>query len=746
MNKLIIAEKPSVALRLALALGDTPPKRFSLGEVGYFEVKKGPDTLYVVAAVGHLFTLHQKDKTHELPIFNIEWIPSYKVNTSSYFTKKYLDTITEIGKRCTFFINACDYDLEGSVIGANIIKAVMNHDVNTELKSGQLARMKFSTTTTPDLLEAYDHMTPFDFNNFDAGEARHELDWMWGINMSRALMNAIYTSGTKKVMSIGRVQGPTLGVLSKREQEIKGFVPKPFWKLFAKISDTEFENRKGPIEDQKVAEKSLEATKSGTATVSKFEQLEQLHAPFPPFDLTSLQLEASRVFRIDPSLTLKTAQSLYERSYISYPRTSSQKLPATLNLRKVMADLAKSEAYAVLANELIKKSRFRPHEGMKEDEAHPAIYPTGEMPKKMTPEEGKIYDLIVKRFLACFAEYAKGDKRNITVAVNGEEYFVSGEVIREKGWIATYSPYYKPKELALPELKQGSVVSIQDAYVKEGKTEPPKRFSKASLIGLLEKKNLGTKATRAAIIDTLFDRGYIKGTSIEVTSFGMSVYTALSQHCPEILDEEMTKKLDADLDRITRGETKKTVVIDEGEAMITSIIKEFHAKNKEIGQELVKGLQESELSNILGKCPKCGGNLVIKRSHIGKQFVGCSTWPNCNNAFPLPQYSKVVPLHKVCEQCKTPKVKVFMKGKVFEMCLDPKCPTKADWAKPKEQEGPAVKRASEIKSASAASSTVNAETAKEKPAAKAKKSGVAKPKPAAKRPKKAAKKEAAPES
>ncbi len=693
MNILVVAEKPSVALRIALSIGDAQPKRFNVGGVGYFEVQKGQDTLYIVAAAGHLFSLHQKEKTYALPIFDIEWTPSYKISTHSYFTKKYLDTIVQIGKKCTFFINACDYDLEGSVIGSNIIKIVTNGDVNSELDGSKVGRMKYSTTTTPDLMRSYENREAFDSNNFDAGEARHELDWMWGINMSRALMNALYLSGTKKILSIGRVQGPTLGVLATRENEIKHFVPKPFWKLFATVQGAEFENSRGSIEDKGVAEKALENTKNGSAVVSRFEEKAELHAPFPPFDLTSLQLEASRVFKIDPSKTLKLAQSLYERSYISYPRTSSQKLPATLNLKRVIMELAKNEKYAEHANALITANRTRPHEGHKEDEAHPAVYPTGERPKKLSDEEEKVYDLIVRRFLSCFAEYYKGEKRSIDISVGGEEYRASGEVVKEQGWLNFYI-YYKPKPLQLPKLAQGSSVDIEDASMKEGLTEPPKRFGKASLIGLLEKKNLGTKATRAAIIDTLFDRGYIRNSRIEVTDFGMSVYSALSKYCPEILDEDMTKKLDNDLDEIAKGRKEKVEVINEGKKVITDIMKEFTEENKSIGEELKKGLLETSKLDILGKCAKCGGDLVIKRSKLGKQFAGCSTWPNCNNSYPLPQYAKIVPLHKVCDKCGTPKVKVFSKGKVFDMCLDTNCETKLRWKqKTQAAEKPAASQA-----------------------------------------------------
>ena len=329
MDKLIIAEKPSVALRIALSLSESRPKTERFNGVIYYEASRKGDRLFIVAAAGHLFTLHQKQSSNELPIFEIEWIPSYKVNKKAYFTKKYLEAIEAVGRKCSFFINACDYDIEGTIIGSNLIREILKGNVNSQIdaSSANIARMKFSTTTKQDLEEAYEKAEPFDFNNMHAGEARHMLDWLWGINMSRALMNSLYLSGTKKIMSIGRVQGPTLGILAKRETEIKNFVSAPFWSVHLVYKGTDFENRRGNIPEKPAAEKALSDTKSSAAKVSELSRIEETRYPFPPFDLTSLQLEASRVARMDPTRTLAIAQSLYEKSYISYPRTASQKLP-----------------------------------------------------------------------------------------------------------------------------------------------------------------------------------------------------------------------------------------------------------------------------------------------------------------------------------------------------------------------------------------------------------------------------------
>jgi DNA topoisomerase-1 len=695
MNKLIVAEKPSVAVRIAMALGESKPRADSFNGIRYFVVAKGQDQIFIVAAAGHLFTLTQVGP-NKTPVFDIEWTPSYKVSTGAYFTKKYLDAIEIVGRQCNFFINACDYDIEGTVIGTNIIKQVMNKNVNSEVSAPNVKRMRFSTTTNADLIASYANLNEFDSLNFDAGETRHKLDWMWGINMSRALMAAISAKGIRKTLSVGRVQGPTLSILAKREIEIKDFVSRPYWKIVITAKGVNFEANRREIFDKGVADESFKKVRSSLITVKSVEKEERGARPFPPFDLTSLQLEASRVFHIDPSRTLAVAQVLYERSYISYPRTSSQKLPSTLNLPRIIADLSRLPRYAESAAKLINEKRFRPAEGPKTDEAHPAIYPTGEDPKRLSEEEGKVYDLIARRFLACFGDYSKSELRKVTLDVGGDEYRASGESTSFRGWIDIYR-YFTPKENPLPDFTVGERITPEKLDMKSLKTLPPKRFTKTSLIALLEGKELGTKATRAEIIDTLFKRDYVKGASIEVTEFGLSIYDALSTYCPDILDEELTKRLETDMEKIQRGEATKALVIGEGKEIITKLIGKFKGKETQIGDALLKGLKESENSSLIGPCRVDGGNLLLRRSKMGKNFIGCSNYPKCTNTYSVPQNAKIVATGKICEICHTPKIKVFRKGRrPFEMDLDPSCPSKKDWANQGEQKLE-VKKASEMK-------------------------------------------------
>ncbi|MGC8629068.1 MAG: DNA topoisomerase I [Candidatus Micrarchaeia archaeon] len=681
MKELIIAEKPSVALRLALSLGDSKPTRHFVNGVSYFELSKGNDTLFVVAAAGHLFTVAQKGSAASLPIFEVEWVPSYKISKNAYFTRKYLQVIEQVGKNCDLFVNACDYDIEGSVIGGNIIRYLLYGNPNKELDSGNVKRMHFSTTTKPDLVRSFANMESYDKGNYEAGATRHLLDWIWGINLSRALMHALSRVGKYRPLSIGRVQGPTLAILVNRDLEIRNFKPQDYWEVFATIGKAQFRNTKGRIFDEALAKQIAKSTKeAGNAKIEKVEKAETYIRPLPPFDLTSLQVAASNAFGIDPSKTLSIAQSLYERAYISYPRTSSQKLPRTLNLPRIIEELAKQEKFRERAEQLISKSKFTPAEGKKEDEAHPAIFPTGEVPRKLSAEEEKIYDLIASRFLSVFAEFAKVENTRIEASIGNETYDAKGQRIISPGWLSFY-PYYTLKVTELQELEEGQILEIKKVNLKKSSTKPPERYTKASLIALLEEKNLGTKATRAEIIDTLFRRGYVKNAKIEVTSLGYSVYYSLSKYAPEIIDENLTRKLETDMDSIMHNTAKKEEVINEGKQIIEEAIDQFKSHEEEVGKALLEGVIESEKPVVLGKCPKCGGDLILKHSKNGKNYAICSNWPKCDVSYPLPGNATIVPTGKVCEICHTPIVKVFMRGKVFTMDLDPNCPSKKDWNK-----------------------------------------------------------------
>jgi DNA topoisomerase-1 len=285
--------------------------------------------------------------------------------------------------------------------------------------------------------------------------------------------------------------------------------------------------------------------------------------------------------------------------------------------------------------------------------------------------------MITRRFLSCFAEEALVARSKITVAIGSEKYYASGSTIVKRGWLEYYT-YARIDERMLPTFKVRTKAKVSKVDLAELKTQPPKRYTKAGLISELEKRNLGTKATRASIIDTLIRRRYVEGTSLMVTKFGMSVYDTLKKNCVMIIDERTTERLEEDMEKISSGEIKEQEVIDEGKQMLLEAIAVFDKNKEQITASMRNALRES---NVLGKCPIDGGDLVVRRSRVGKQFAACANYPKCTNTYSLPQNALIIPTGKTCEHCHTPFVKVIRKGRrPFEMDLDPNCITKKDWA------------------------------------------------------------------
>jgi len=676
--KLVICEKPKVAEKIAYAIGRGKADRKSANGVPYYEVERDGDVIVVVSAVGHLYTLRQAEGSGGYPVYNIEWAPSSEVEKEADYTKKYVDAIKKLAPGADEYICACDYDIEGSLIGYNAMRFACGTEVGS--------RMKFSALTPEDLETAYLERGKLDVENALAGEARHMLDWFYGINLSRALMASIRSAGAsyKQTMSIGRVQGPALAILAKKEKEISAFASKPYFELWCKAKDTRFDSVKGRYEKREDAAAALDAS-AAQGIVEKVERKDWLQAPPPPFDLTSLQVEAHRALGIAPARTLELAQTLYEASMISYPRTSSQKLPAKLNLKKIVEALSKNPAYEKIAKAQIADGRFIPAEGKKEDPAHPAIHPTGQR-GQVGEKETRLYDLIVKRFLSCFGKPAKRETLKVSLLSGAERYAASGSRTVEMGWFDAYAPYVKMDEITLPAFAEGEKVAVSGFKIDEKKTQPPRRYTAASIISELEKMNLGTKATRAAVIETLFKRGYLEGESIRATPFGLAVYDLLAKVAPEIMDEELTKSIEEEMEKIADGENEKKA-IENGKKVLDAILKKFAGNEKDIGFGLLSGLRQKDFADsMLGKCVKCGGDLRAIRSRMGKQFVGCSGYPECKATYPLPQEAKIMPLGKACEKCGTPLVRVIRKAKKpFEMCIDPLCETKKNWGQPSYQ-------------------------------------------------------------
>jgi len=691
MTVIIITEKPDASRRIAEALAENKSLKVYTDEnkVTYYEFERNGKKHIVACAVGHLFNLAPVERGWSYPVFSYTWKPSYEVNKDSVFSKKYLDVLSKLVPKASEFIIATDYDTEGEVIGFNILKFLANRN--------DAKRLKFSTLTKDELVESYEKILPhMDFGQLEAGLTRHELDWLWGINLTRALTLALknYQGKGFSILSTGRVQGPTLAMLLERELEIRKFKPKPFWELelHVKIDDREAvaTYEKGRIWKKEDADNILKDCKGKDAKVKDVKKKKYKQAPPVPFNTTDLQAEAYQHFKFSPQQTMNIAESLYQQGYCSYPRTSSQKLPPTINYEKILKALASLPPYKKFAEELLKKEKLVPIEGKKEDPAHPAIYATHEVPDlpKLTAQQKKIYDLIARRTLAVFADEALRETNTVSLDIDGHIFLLVGKRTIEPGWTKIYEPYLKREELILPELKIGQIVKVIKLEELAKETQPPARYSQGSIIKEMEARSLGTRATRSEILQTLYDRRYILGKSILVTKLGEAVTKALKEYCPKILSEELTRKFEKEMEDVYNGKKKREEVVEEAKRTLEEILKEFKANEKKIGKKLLEGLQEArEEERRIGKCPNCGSELRIIRSRrTGLFFVGCSNYPKCKTGYPLPHNSRIQATGKVCEKCGTPIVQVLRKGKrPFRMCLDPKCETKKDWNKNKAQ-------------------------------------------------------------
>jgi DNA topoisomerase I len=663
--ELIVTEKPQAAMKIADSLGKSEKR--NLHGIPYYEVNRNGKEIVVACAVGHLFTLSQNQRGSGYPVFDISWMPNYTIKKAD-FTKKYYDTLLSLAKEAGSVTVATDYDIEGEVIGMNVVRFICSQkDAN---------RMKFSTLTTKELNDAYEEKSPsINWGQAIAGETRHYLDWFYGINLSRALMNSIKEAGKFKIMSIGRVQGPALNLIVERERKIQAFTPQTYWQVFIKIDD---ELNKVELKYNKdiFNKKELEQFENliGKTALASTTKKEEYLPPNPPFNLTSLQMEAYRLHGFTPARTLQIAQSLYLAGLISYPRTSSQKLPDSINYKEILTQIAKH--YKV--EKLIK--RDKPIEGKKSDPAHPSIYPTGEN-GTMNEEEEKIYNLIAKRFICLFCEDAIIDNKTITAKYNNLTFNAKGSEIRRKSWLEIYP--YKIKETELPDLN--GEVKIIDLRTEEKETQPPKRYSPASIVSELEKRNLGTKATRASIIETLYDRGYIKERSIEASPLGISLISTLEKYSPVIIDEKLTRKFEKEMDSILQSkkgfEEKEKKVVEEAKETIRNISADFEKNKAEIGKELVSAetqireIQREE--NKLTTCPVCKkGTLAITYSKKNRRyFVACNAYPECRNTYSLPPNSLIKRSDKLCPECGFPMLISIRKAKrPWEFCFNKDCP------------------------------------------------------------------------
>ena len=683
---LIITEKPDAAQRIASALdAQGKAKKMEHNGVPYYVAKRDKEII-VVPALGHLYTVAEERKgRNHYPVFSFKWVPRYVAERGAKQIRTWLETISKLANDADMFIDACDYDIEGSIIGYCLLKYACTN------KEGISKRMKYSTLTKEELEKSYAEMLPhLDFALIEAGRTRHEVDWLYGINLSRALTIAARDwSGKYATLSTGRVQGPTLRFLVAREKAIRCFVPTPYWsiKAEAEIAGSIFEAgyEKKIIETKMEANTIVDACKGKNGETEKIDVKKFQQSPPMPFDLGALQSEVYDLFGYTPMRTSNIAQRLYLDALISYPRTSSQKLPPAINYEAILKNLNKVSEYKKLTAELLAKTELKPNEGKKEDSAHPAIYPTGNLPERvLETSERNIWDLVVRRFMAVFDEPAIRQSIKVCINVNGHRFYLGGRQTLREGWLRFYGPYVRSEEVLLPPIEEGQAINIKKMILEDKFTKPPSRYNPSSLLKKMEEAEIGTKATRAGIIQTLYDRKYVRDERMIVTDLGFEVLEVLKKYCPTVVSMKLTKELEEKMNKIQiNGEKRENVLLDAVE-ILKPVAEELKGKEKIIGEQLSNAIKKARVEEgTIGTCPICntGKLMMIYSRRTGKRFVGCTNYFKglCKASFPLPQKGTVRPLGTNCRGCGWPTVQVRIKGRrPWTLCFNPKCPLKEE--------------------------------------------------------------------
>lgn len=643
--KLCIAEKPSVAKEIAQVIGAKNRRD------GYFE----GNGYFVSWTFGHLCTLKNPDdytsdwkwwKLQSLPMipqrFGIKLIDNNGV-------EKQFKTICSLVDKCEEVINCGDAGIEGELIQRWVL---------LKAKSKKpLKRLWISSLTEEAIKEGFGNLyegAAYD-KLYAAGNARAIGDWLLGMNATR--LYTLKYAQSRSVLSIGRVQTPTLALIVNRFKEIENFVPQPYWELKTSYRDVVFSSTKGRFKTKEEAQQVLAQIKTQEFEILSFTKKKGKEHPPKLFDLTSLQVECNRKFDFSADETLKYIQTLYERKLVTYPRVDTTFLPTDMypKIEKTLQGLKPYENYTQkILGEKIRKSKKVFDDSKITD--HHAIVPTGISPSNLTPEQKRVYDTITRRFISVF--YPDCIVSNTTVIGESAtyEFKATGKVILEPGWRELYpqksgTDMSKTEEQVMPEFEKNEKGQhIPD--LQEKQTSPPKLYTEATLLRAMEtagknvedeelrdamKENgIGRPSTRANIIETLFKRKYIERSrkNLVPTKTGVELIDTISNGL--LKSVELTGIWEKKLRQIEKGEFDASQFMDEMKTMVTDLVAEVKRENKKtitIQEEKKKEANKKKTSSkaMTGvselTCPKCKKATLVK----GKTAFGCSAYKDgCN--------------------------------------------------------------------------------------------------------------------
>lgn len=717
--KLVIAEKNIAAQKIAqlLATGkpkndkvyNTPVYRFdvegeewvSMGLAGHILAPDFPDEIlfdkkegwYSLTEDGEVLNAQVPDGLARPPydtkrkpfLANGINIKGWKVESLPYLTwapiiknpaeKEIIRVLKNLAKKADSVVIATDFDREGELIGSDALSCV--REVAPDVP---VSRARYSALIKGEVTEAFNNLVELDQNLADAGESRQYIDLIWGAVLTRYLTLAKF-GGFGNVRSAGRVQTPTLALVVERERERMAFVPEDYWQIrgmaAAKGADFKISHATARFTDKDAAQTAfghVDGVVAGTVTdVAKRSRKQQ---PPVPFNTTSLQAAAAAE-GVSPARTMRIAESLYMSGLISYPRVDNTVYPRSLDLEGIVKGLAaNSPALAPVCKKVL-AGPMKPTRGKTETTDHPPIHPTGQGdPTTLDGGQLKLYNLIARRFLATLMGPATIENTKVSIDVAGEPFAASGDVLVDAGFREAY-PYGLKRDEQLPALDAGDVVDVHDVNLEAKQTEPPARYSQGKLVQEMEKRGLGTKSTRASIIERLYQVRYLKNDPIEPSQLGMAIVDALSQFAPRITTPEMTAELDEDMTHVAEGQDTQTHVVDHSRALLAGMLDNLIEHKDDLGEAISDAVTADAR---VGACPKCGKDLVMKQSAKTRgSFIGCMGWPDCDVTYPVPSGVKVSPLEgdaAVCPECGAPRIKCQpFRQKAYEQCVNPKCPT-----------------------------------------------------------------------
>jgi len=675
VHRLVVTEKFNAAVRIATILSDGKAKRTYVEGTPVFEFTAGMDRVQVIGLRGHIINLDYPEALNDwgrVDLRELVWAEPQKVITAG----KIASALRTLAPTIDEVVVATDFDREGELIGVEALEIIRGVRPDVRVR-----RARFSALTKWDIEQAFANLADVDYPLASSAESRQFVDLAWGAVLTRFLSISANQLG-RGFLSVGRVQSPTLALIVDREREIEEFVPQDYWTLQARFrkavdgTPLEFaaDHEHGPFWTRREAETAwTRADAAASGLVKEYSRGEREERPPPPFNTTMFVSEANRI-GFGAAQAMRIAEDLYQSGYVSYPRTDNTVYPTTLNLRSVLQKLEDSP-FAAEARELAGRERIVPSRGRTQATDHPPIYPVqGANREKIRREDHwRIYELVVRRFLATVAPNAVAVTSDARIDLGGETFLAQGYVIREPGW-RKYYPYWTVREAILPTLVKDEILErVGPVVMKEDKTRPPPRYSEGALIQEMERLGLGTKSTRHDIIKKLYDRKFVEGKYPRPTTSGRAVIQALEDHAEHITQPEMTAHLESDMEGIATGVRAREDVVRESQQILSEILEILEKNRESIGQEIEAALREQ---NYIGKCNVCKeGNLVVMRSRRGSRFLGCDRYPECRNTHPLPQMGVVQSAEENCPECGSPMIKLIDRGRTTTFCVASDCPT-----------------------------------------------------------------------